>query len=64
MEKVNPPSPTPLNKGPKKKSKEDKGKTNDPKKFQQTQKASHMPYLPVIVGNNKASSKGVGNQTF
>ncbi|MED6213448.1 hypothetical protein PIB30_093451 [Stylosanthes scabra] len=71
MEEIDPtntkPPDKPINKakGPKKKSKEDKGKTNDPEKFKQTQKALHMPYLPVIVGRtNKASSTGVGNQTF
>ncbi|MED6213548.1 hypothetical protein PIB30_094451 [Stylosanthes scabra] len=64
MEEGNPPSPAPPDKGPKKKSKEEKG-NHDSVKFQQIQQISHVPYLPVIVGsNNKASSKGIGNQTF
>ncbi|MED6113977.1 hypothetical protein PIB30_075816 [Stylosanthes scabra] len=64
VEEDNPPSPAPPDKGPKKKSKGEKG-THDSVKFQHFQKAPNVPYPPVIVGsNNKASSKGVGNQTF
>ncbi|MED6123996.1 hypothetical protein PIB30_054839 [Stylosanthes scabra] len=71
MEEVNPtstkPPDKPINKdrGPKKISKEDKGKSIDSGKFSHTQRVSNVPYPPIIVGsNNKASCKGVGNQTF
>ncbi|MED6201809.1 hypothetical protein PIB30_098832 [Stylosanthes scabra] len=52
----------PPDKSPKKKSKEDKGKSID---FEDTPTASYIPYSSVLVGSdNKASSKDASNQYF
>ncbi|MED6126836.1 hypothetical protein PIB30_082346, partial [Stylosanthes scabra] len=63
MEEVDQVKTAPPNKGPKKKSKEEKG-NQDSVKFQQLQKDPNVPYPSVIVGSkNKAYmiTEGVGN---
>ncbi|MED6175139.1 hypothetical protein PIB30_075583 [Stylosanthes scabra] len=63
IEEANPTSNK--DKGPKKKSKEEKGKTTDSEEFQQIPKAPNVPSLPANVGNNsKVSSKDVSNHYF
>ncbi|MED6139850.1 hypothetical protein PIB30_087834, partial [Stylosanthes scabra] len=61
MEEVDPTNTKPpdkKNKGPKKKSKEEKGKTIDSEEFQQIPKAPNAPSLPTNMGSiSKASSK-------
>ncbi|MED6148476.1 hypothetical protein PIB30_053517 [Stylosanthes scabra] len=60
VEKGNPVKTAPPDKGPKKKSKEDKGKSIDYGEFLQSPTASHIPYSSVLVGSdNNASSKDV-----
>ncbi|MED6142154.1 hypothetical protein PIB30_110882, partial [Stylosanthes scabra] len=61
MEEGDPTSTKPLDKkdkGPKKKSKEEKGKTIDSEEFQQIPKAPNVPSPPTNMGSNsKASAK-------
>ncbi|MED6106245.1 hypothetical protein PIB30_003204 [Stylosanthes scabra] len=65
IEKGNPVKTAPPDKGPKKKSNEDKGKSIDYGEFIQSSTASHIPYSFVLVGsNNNASSKNVSNHFF
>ncbi|MED6154127.1 hypothetical protein PIB30_109025 [Stylosanthes scabra] len=52
----------PPDKSPKKKSKEDKGKSID---FEDTPTAFYIPYPSILVGSdNKASSKDASNHYF
>ncbi|MED6139393.1 hypothetical protein PIB30_083437, partial [Stylosanthes scabra] len=68
MEEVDPTSTKPPNKkdkGPKKKSKEEKGKTIYSEEFQQIPKAPNVPSLPANMGSNsRASSKDVSIHYF
>ncbi|MED6153035.1 hypothetical protein PIB30_097653 [Stylosanthes scabra] len=58
VEEVDQVNTSPLDKKPKKKSKEDKGKSIDYGEFQQLQKTFNVPYPPEIMKNNdRASSK-------
>ncbi|MED6190799.1 hypothetical protein PIB30_109537 [Stylosanthes scabra] len=62
MEEGDPVKIAPPDKSPKKKSKEDKGKSIN---FDDTPITSHIPYLSILVGSdNKASSKDASNQYF
>ncbi|MED6223649.1 hypothetical protein PIB30_076133 [Stylosanthes scabra] len=67
VEEIDQVNTAPPNKGPKKKSKEENGTTNDSVEFQQIQESPTVPYLPAIMGsNNKAYmiTKDVGNHFF
>ncbi|MED6153721.1 hypothetical protein PIB30_104839 [Stylosanthes scabra] len=68
MEEVDPTRTKPpdkKDKGPKNKSKEEKGKTIDSEEFQQILKAPNVPSLPANMGSiSKASSKDVSNHYF
>ncbi|MED6190623.1 hypothetical protein PIB30_107593 [Stylosanthes scabra] len=62
MEESDPVKIVPPDKSPKKKSKEDKGKSID---FEDTPTAFYIPYPSVLVGSdNKASSKDASNHYF
>ncbi|MED6125522.1 hypothetical protein PIB30_069296 [Stylosanthes scabra] len=68
MEEGDPTSTKPpdkKDKGPNKKSKEEKGKTIDSEVLQQIPKAPNVPSLPANMGSNsKAFSKDVSNHYF
>ncbi|MED6116707.1 hypothetical protein PIB30_102700, partial [Stylosanthes scabra] len=65
VEESDPVKTAPPNKSPKKKAREDKGKSIDIGEFTHIPTIPHVPYPFALVGrNNRASSKDVSNHFF